>query len=121
MWAVFFPLFSELAFILYLAGLKLYFEHHLLGLGRGGGDRPFVNRKTAGLSSGRDDYTVIGGAGGGGSDEGTDSGVGAGSGEGGALADEEDTAASDSADQGLEGAEKGRPADTGDEVSLCCC
>lgn len=126
MWAVFYPLFTELAFILYLAGLKLYFEHHLFGVGRGGRDRPFVSRKGAGLSS-SDDYSVIGG------DDGSSeraSLVGssvaeAGGGEGVGVADGEgsgeETAADDSEGQELEGAEKGRPANTGDEVSCCCC
>eukprot|EP00903_Cladosiphon_okamuranus_P007939 g7664.t1 len=104
MWAVFYPLFSELTFIVYLAGLKLYYEHHLLGLGRGG-DRSFV-KKAAGLSS-NDDYAVFGG------------GAGDGIGRGAAVAGGEgsggDTPTSDPTGQELEGAEKGRLANVGGE------
>eukprot|EP00752_Nemacystus_decipiens_P005542 g5014.t1 len=116
MWAVFYPLFSELVFILYLAGLKLYYEHHLLGLGRG--DRPFVNRKTVGLST-SDDYTVLGVSGGGGGSGGEtsleSSGAGAGRGAGAAVAGEEGDAASDSRLQEVEGGEKRRLASSGIE------
>lgn len=134
MWAVFYPLFAELVFILYLAGLKLYFEHHLFGLGRGGAYRPFVAKEeTLAEPSSRDDYSVVGGAGGGGGGdrrEGTtldSSPVGAADGgDGGAdvaggEGSGDDAAAVDAAGRELEGARKRHPANTGDEVNYCCC
>ncbi len=123
MWSVFFPLFSELVFITYLASLKLYYEEDLFGLGRGGGGRRGFDSKTAGLP-GNDGYNVVSGAGAedaGGRDSGADpaeggraeAGAGGEGGGGDAAAAAGDTASSD----GLEAAEKGSPVDAG-EVSF---
>lgn len=63
-WSVFVPLSCELVFMLYLLGLKLFFEQNLFGLGRGG-RKADVGAPKLGehLLDGVDDSTGGGGAG----------------------------------------------------------